>query len=251
MCTLSIITLGSGASARGLRLVINRDEAESRARAVEPGWFDLPADTHGDGAAAGVGGGGVTAGQRAMRGIWPVDPVGGGTWVAVNERGVAFAILNKNMEPRPELPEGLTSRGTVIPAIAHVGCVRDGVALVQAMDAERFAPFRLVVSAVEAGVVRGAVCAWDRRELVVDEVVAPVCLASSGLGDHLVQERLPLFDEVVRTAASATAQDAFHGHSWADRPERSVLMRRAGYRTVSVTTVEVMDGRVKMCYRGV
>ncbi|HEX2837041.1 MAG TPA: hypothetical protein VHN77_02825 [Phycisphaerales bacterium] len=251
MCTLSIIALSSGGSAPGLRLVINRDESAVRAAALEPRWFDLSPVGHHAGASGGIGLGVARAGQHATKGIWPVDPVGGGTWVAANERGVAFAILNKNMDPKPELPSGLRSRGAIIPAIAHVASVRDGVDLVRAIDTQQFAPFRLVVSAAGAGVVRGVVCAWDRRELVIEEFAAPLCLASSGLGDHLVQVRLPLFDEIVRTAASAAAQDAFHGHSWADRPDRSVLMRRPGYRTVSVTTVEVVDGRVAMWYRAV
>lgn len=251
MCTLSVIPLRRGTSAPGLRLVINRDEAEVRAAAVQPRWFDLDPGVRAPSSPTAIKADLACPVPHATRGIWPVDPVGGGTWVAANERGVAFAMLNKNMDPKPALPTGLRSRGTIIPAIAHVARVPDGVALLRAMDVQRFAPFRLVVSAAEPCGVRGAVCGWDRRELIVEEFAAPLCLASSGLGDHLVQERLPLFDEVVRTAASAAAQDAFHGHSWVNRPERSVLMRRPGYRTVSVTTVEVVEGRVEMWYRAV
>lgn len=251
MCTLSIIPLGSDSLTPGLRLVINRDESESRAGAMQPRWFDLDAGSHTSASQVGIATKSARAGQYATKAIWPVDPEGGGTWVAANERGVAFVVLNKNLDPKPELPAGLKSRGTIIPAIAHVASVWHGVELVRAIDIQRFAPFRLVVSATEGGAVRGAVCAWDRHELIVEEFAAPLCLASSGLGDHLVQVRLPLFDEVVRSTASAAAQDAFHGHAWADRPERSVLMRRPGYRTVSVTTVEVVGGRVEMRYRAV
>ncbi len=229
MCTLSIIPITDGRRHVGLRVVINRDESASRERAVAPRWHDVP-------------------GTRA---VWPIDPVGGGTWVAGSERGVVFALLNRNMQPGPDLPSGLVSRGTIIPAIAHATGVQHGVALLRAMNTSQFAPFRLVIAAVEDGVAVASVCSWDRRVLAMQDAGVPLCLASSGLGDCVAQARLPLFESMVRGHATPEAQDVFHVHQWPHKPEASVMMRRPGYRTVSVTTLEVADGSVRAEYRDI
>lgn len=236
MCTLSIIPIPRGAGAVGLRLVINRDESDQRPAALPPQWIKLRSSV------------------PHARAIWPIDPVGGGTWVAGTSAGLALAILNRNLEPKPILPQGLASRGTIIPLIAHAGTVQDAAQLLRAMNLDQFAPFRLVLSQSDGATVRASVCTWDRRSLTLQETTAPVCVASSGLGDSLVQARLPLFEREVIAARDedvCAAQDAFHAHQWPEHPERSVLMRRPGYRTVSVTTLEVMGVDVSMTYRAV
>jgi hypothetical protein len=98
---------------------------------------------------------------------------------------------------------------------------------------------------------------WDSQRLSTNwHDGSPVAFVSSGLGDALVEPRLALFEEmVVRTGATAAAQDEFHAHRWPDRPQVSVMMTRADARTVSVCRVEV-DARpaqspgwaVKMTY---
>jgi hypothetical protein len=65
------------------------------------------------------------------------------------------------------------------------------------------------------------------------------CFASSGLGDALVQTRLPLFEQTMGTDLSPGAQSRFHQHRWPDSPPTSVLMSRPAHRTVSITTVDV------------
>jgi hypothetical protein len=227
VCTLSLIPLHAPTPA--LRLVINRDESDSRPPAIPPRWHEV-----------------CTA-----RALWPTDPAGGGTWVAATTHGLALALLNRNLEPKPILPAGLASRGTIIPSIARADSAADALSMVRELALARIAPFRLVIASAHPDAVRAAVCTWDRRELLIEHAAAPLCLASSGLGDSLVQVRLPLFDDSVRAAPTPSAQDAFHAHAWPDRPELSVLMRRPGYRTVSVTTVEVAGGSAEMWYQPV
>jgi hypothetical protein len=76
----------------------------------------------------------------------------------------------------------------------------------------------------------------------MEPVVRPRCLASSGLGDHLVQCRLPLFREMVVPDPTQENQRAFHIHQWPDKLEYSVLMSRENARTASVTSVEYIRG---------
>lgn len=231
MCTVSLIPLpplDEPAASRGLRLVCNRDEQRSRPDATPPRWRDLP----------------------LTRAIWPADGEAGGTWIAANTQGLALCLLNLNPPSPPALPPAaqLVSRGKIIPRLIARNTPDDALAALNALDLDRFAPFRLL-AARPAPHDRGEQPAnhileasWDRTDLRVTRHAAlPICLASSGLGDTLVQSRLPLFDGMVLAAgATPEAQDLFHHHSWADRPELSVMMSRAAARTVSVTTVEIV-----------
>ena len=217
MCTVSIITLPHG----GFRLVTNRDESPDRPRATPPDWRGKVAGT--------------------ARGIWPIDGLAGGTWVAAAEHGLALTLLNGNPStpgPRPS-PEDRHSRGILIPRLIGQPNALEAADALAAFDLNRFEPFRLVAVDSAAG-VRIVESYWDGADLTTIDLAPPACFASSGLGDRLVQCRLPLFEElVVGPGPSPVAQDAFHQHRWPDRTEVSVLMEREAARTVSITRVEV------------
>lgn len=223
MCTVSIIYPESG----GFRLVTNRDERRSRAAALPPAVRSLE--------------GGVLA-------VWPVDPDGGGTWVGVNSSGVVMTMLNVNPPSGSVSAERARSRGLIVPQLISNSNAAGAAAQLAGMALDDFPPFRFVAADVH-GVVDAV---WDSRSLALAmRGSAPCCFVSSGLGDAVVAERLPLFNEmVVRTGGGPVHQDAFHGHRWPDRPEVSVLMERANARTVSVTTIEVFpDREAVMVYR--
>jgi hypothetical protein len=217
MCTVSVIPLGAG-----FRLVTNRDESPERAPALPPEWRE-------------VGG---------VRAVWPIDGAAGGTWVAAGEQGLALALLNVNLlqsggEPGPG-PERRLSRGEIIPRLIASASAGEAAAGLARLELERYEPFRLVAVDAANG-VRVVESRWDARSLESREFPAgPACFVSSGLGDRLVEPRLPLFAEMVASAgAFAEQQDAFHAHRWPERPEISVMMDRGAARTVSVTRVAV------------
>lgn len=221
MCTVTIIQLDGG----GFRLVTNRDESPDRAREIPPAWRGYVRGEH--------------------RGIWPIDGRAGGTWVAAAEHGLALAVLNGNPRPTPTPPRRSErlSRGVLIPRLIGQPTASEAAAALGEFELDRFQPFRLVgVDGVAGGRVVDTV--WDGRTLTTIELgPAPICFASSGLGDHLVRCRLPLFEEmVVGPGATPEAQDAFHQHRWPERPELSVLMDRGVARTVSITRVEATPG---------
>lgn len=236
MCTVTIIPMHDGA---GYRLVTNRDERPTRERALAPRWVPE-----------------VLPGVRAL---WPIDGLAGGTWVGAHEGGLSLAILNANLPdpgPTPH-PSRRLSRGGVIPRVISSRSAPEVVERLPGIEIERFDPFRLVaVHAEHDGGVRVIETIWDCRSLrSVDLGDAPACFASSGMGDHLVEPRLVLFEEmVVRPGATPERQDAFHAHRWPDRPQISVMMERRGAQTISVTAlgVEPAPGvgyRLAMDYR--
>jgi uncharacterized protein with NRDE domain len=230
MCTVSIISTGEP----GFRLVTNRDVERARPAGIAPAWRSV-------------------AGGRA---VWPTDAQAGGTWVGATDRGLVLCLLNKNMEPAPDLSGlgALKSRGTIIPGLVGEPDAAGAMTRLASMELSTFAPFRLLACDMDGDVARVLEADWDRRSLTRRDHVAPTCFVSSGLGDSKVRVRLPLFDRSVREYGP-DAQDAFHHHVWPDRPELSVLMSRGDARTVSITTVEVgLSGgrpRVAMSYEPV
>ncbi|MEX0876930.1 MAG: NRDE family protein [Phycisphaerales bacterium] len=225
MCTVSIVPTSSG-----YRVLHSRDEQRTRAPEIPPAWRDLPG---------------------GLRACWPTDPDAGGTWVGARDDGLFLGILNLNLPKEdldPDRPDPTISRGLVIPELMESATLRDAVDRLERMQLRGMKPFRLLLAASgENGPAIHAVARFDAMDLTMpvdpSPLDAPLCLASSGLGDHLVQRRLPLFDEMVRPDPTPENQRRFHWHQWPDKPEYSVMMSRAAARTSSVTTVEVQKGK--------
>ncbi|HWR15530.1 MAG TPA: NRDE family protein [Terriglobales bacterium] len=110
MCTLSFIPDESG-----YLVAMNRDEQFSRPRALPPRVFG--------------------------KAIYPHEP-SGGTWIAVNSRGLTLALLNKN-EDGP-LPAEKHSRGELIPAMIACDSLAEIHRRVVAFDLRSTYPFRLI-----------------------------------------------------------------------------------------------------------
>jgi hypothetical protein len=232
MCTVTIIPLTGG-----FRLACNRDEAVTRPASLAPSLRRC-------------------GGRQA---VYPEDPVSGGTWVAANDAGLAMVLLNLNERtaaggthgaggasrngPFPQPGAGRqppASRGRIIPSLLECSSVEEARARTLArIDPGRHEPFRLVIAddrfiatVVSNGrQLRSSTGPLGRR---------PWMFTSSGLGDQTVLgPRTRLFEALMLASSDPVrAQDAFHSHSWADRPHISVVMRRPGARTVSCTVIE-------------
>lgn len=188
----------------------------------------------------------------------PIDPVSDGTWIAVNDAGVAITILNRN--PRSAVDgiswarggESLQSRGGIIPSLlSHASAMSAGDAASQ-IRAGDYPPFRLVIADersilefVSDGAAVQSGAAADAGTLMM--------FASSGLGDDLVDPPrrelfLSMFGEKEPRHLLET-QQAFHEHVWPDRSHLSVCMSRDDAWTVSMTTIDVTSSSVSLTYR--
>lgn len=230
MCTVSIVPLGDG-----FRLLCNRDERIGRPVAAPPSRVAV---------------GGVEA-------IFPIDPQSGGTWIGVNEAGLAIALLNRTQVALARTDSrstptdvgsvlrrtGERSRGEIVPrllAARDMSHLRDLVATIAPI---RYEPFR-IVAVWRHDVVIGT-ADGTRLELDWRHLTRPVAFTSSSLGDAIAERlRLSLFDALVVPAKDPTVpQRVFHGHQWADCPAFSVRMHRTDARTVSRAIVNVGFGR--------
>ena len=207
-------------------MAASRDEQHGRAPALSPQQRDF----------AGV--------QTLM----PIDPVSDGTWVGINEHGLALTLLNYNL---PEPPIGRDrSRGVVIPSLLHAQSVDEVVQSLGPIERDRMTPFRLVACDGES------IMLWRSTE-PAEQVAAepwdgtPLMYTSSGLGDHLVEgPRRALFDGWFGQdpAQYLDKQAGFHRHKWPGEEHLSVCMHREKARTVSYTLVDIGPSVMTMTY---
>jgi len=208
-----------------LRLVCNRDELRTRSAAFPP----------------------VLQTVEDRRVVMPLDPESGGTWLAVNDNGLVFALLNAN--PMGGRPAAGTSRGGLIPSLAGAASISAALGRVLEAEVAHYRAFRLLMldasQLVECWVEDGRL--RHRRAYLQGAMMR----TSSSLGDALVEgPRRTLFRRFFRgTSHAAAAQDAFHDHQWPGREDISVRMARADASTVSRTTIEVSAAFATMIYR--
>jgi hypothetical protein len=241
MCTVTVIP----APGDGFRLACNRDERLARPPASSPELHRL--------------------GRRTA--IYPIDPVGSGTWVGVNDAGLAVALLNRcgsssaGLPPSPKLrrtavalaeagqPCPCPSRGTIVPQCLAADALPGALTILRAVAVRQFEPFSVVLVHRR----RVAVAVSDGRELSISETVVgtPLLFTSSSLGDGLVDwPRRRLFEQLLGTdrAGWVDGQRRFHEHQWPARPEISVLMARQDAATVSRSVVDVSPRRIRFRY---
>jgi hypothetical protein len=230
MCTLTLLRPRSAdPDAPQFRVVFSRDEQRSRPTAQPPEWRPC----------------GLT------RALYPLDPQGGGTWIAVTPEGLVFALLNGNVVSSPDHRSRSTkrSRGAILPALVATGASTAAETLVD-LDPQEFESFHLVVADRREVVDLTS----DGRTLVRAAPSADAWLmrtSSSFATAEVCAWRRRRFDDIP-VPPSAHDQDGFHDLRDLDRPAYGVAMARADACTVSVTTVEVFGSphaRVTMSYR--
>jgi hypothetical protein len=219
MCTVSAVRFGDG-----VRLVCNRDELRARPAARPPGQST------------------VAAGAIAF----PIDPLSGGTWAGARGGAFAAALLNRSIGGAAAVRRAV-SRGMIVPAL--LSCASFDLALdaARSLDPSAFAPFTLlIVDGKHAAVVSTR----DIRSPRLREVVAPLMLTSSSLGDAFVDApRRALFDVLVRRVVDPLrGQHVFHRHRWPNRRDISVVVARADAQTVSRTTIDVTPSGATITY---
>jgi hypothetical protein len=227
MCTVSLIRPSARVDewptpGLRLRLVFSRDERLDRAPGLPP----------------------IVRPIGAMQVVMPLDPVGGGTWVAANSAGLVFAVVN---DPRAAGTSGDVSRGLIVPQLAGCSTLDDVKAALSKIDVGGCRPWHALVADEHERIdvwMRGDTIATRRRPL------GPATLLTSATlePDRAAGLRLTLFAGLVARTPSPAVQDAFHAHRWPHLPELSVDMRRPDARTVSRTVIEVGENAVHLRY---
>lgn len=169
---------------QSLCLAFNRDEANTRAKAVPPKAFE----------------------QAGIKYLMPIDPDAGGSWICVNEAGFAFALLNNyqgQLKPQ-HLP--VQSRGSIIKAMA----LCDSFAMVEQclnkLELTQFQPFTLVLLSMK----HKRLWQYDgvAHQLQVQPLPMHYFSSAHPLAERVISERL----EYASQASLNTEQDLIDLH---------------------------------------
>lgn len=215
MCTLSWLL-----DANGLHVFFNRDERKARPKAITPQHDD------------------------ALNAIYPIDPQGGGTWLAAASSGAVYALLNNYQATYTPLSPK-QSRGQIIKTVlasAHqpLNQLHDALPLAQV------APFTLVH--FPAGMTHDddiCVLDWDGVALLKRPPVCSPLVSSSVDFEDASANRLRCF---ARAEATPEGYAACHASHWPERGSLSVCMHRELGQTVSFSHIHVCADAVSFRY---
>jgi hypothetical protein len=220
MCT---VTLRCGAGS--LLLTMNRDERLERAPEEAP--RRIPGEP----------------GRPSW--LAPFDSESGGTWIGVNERGVASCVLN-GYEPLDEALRGnpaVPSRGSIIPRILEGQDGGGPARLPDALDFSAYPSFTLLVASKDGG----EVLRWQRGAGLTREAVLPgtTFLTSSSWREPDVADWRSRAFAAWRAAGEPVTNGlpAFHVVVAAGDEASAPFMTRPDSATRSVTQVRVDASR--------
>ncbi|MDA7746798.1 NRDE family protein [Psychromonas sp.] len=218
MCTLTYRLMD-----QGYQLFFNRDEQITRPQANPPALNPF------------------------LKSIYPVDPTGGGTWIAAHESGVSLALLNfYQAQIDPNLKQ-FTSRGVIIPHLLKYPHEIDKV--LKQMDLTVFQAFQLCVfehdfSAQTAATARQYI--WNGQSLsrCVLSALDSLPITSSGVDFETVSAyRKKQFTKMMVNKQVTEADFmAYHQHQGA-LGKCSVKMYREDAKTVSFTKITVNQSK--------
>lgn len=221
MCTVSWIHTQDG-----YQLLCNRDELDTRMRAEAP----------------------AIVAENDVRYLAPTDRNFGGTWIAVNEHGLTFALLNR---PTPQAHSS-RSRGLLVRELTAHRSIDDVQTQLERTDLSPFAGFDLVVLQPDEA---ARLFEWDTRQLVVTKNAEHrMPLTSSSFdAESVARSRLTEFTARVNLAGGVNADVLLqfhqsHGLRHSSPSAFSTCMHRPGARTVSFTWIDVSKSQVQLFY---
>jgi hypothetical protein len=224
VCTVTVVPHGAG-----VRVACNRDERPVRPDAWPPRVHQV-------------------GGRWAA---FPIDPLGGGTWIGVNDAGLIVTLLNRNGGATDAVLHPKRSRGLIARRLLRCGSADEALRDVATLDVSDYAPFSVLL----VHGPRVSVATSDGTALLTTTEPAldrPMLLTSSALGDEVVDPpRRRLFERLVIDGRHGwlNGQAAFHRHRWKRRPDLSVRMSRADALTVSQTTADVTRSGRRLLYQ--
>jgi len=221
MCTLTYRL-----SEQGYQLFFNRDEQRTRPQAIAP----LVNDT--------------------LNAAYPIDPTGGGTWIAVHQSGVSLALLNYYQAQVDPTLKSFTSRGVIIPRLLE--SVQDIHQQLMTMDLSCFQAFQLCVfdsdlslSNKHSGLAQQYV--WNGKQLIHSILKADSSLpvTSSGVDFETVStyRKQHFLNAIDVHTSSVDDYIQYHQHQ-GESGKCSVKMFRDDAKTVSFTHIAVSQERV-------
>ena len=210
MCTVTFIP-----RKKGYLLGMNRDEKRSRVKGLPPAIHE----------------------SRGHRMIYPSEPTGG-TWIALNDLGVSFALINWYSIPA-RISSHAVSRGEVIPSVGAADSSIMVDKIIAQIPLKRTNPFRLVAVFLNSREI--VEWRWDLKQLTRKEHPWRAQLwISSGFNEPQAQKvRSATFKKALRqkTAGSLRWLRRLHRSHVPHSGPFSICMHRDDAVTVSYTEI--------------
>jgi hypothetical protein len=214
MCSVSWLVEESG-----YQLFFNRDEQKTRVAALPPQSFI----------------------QQGTQILMPVDPVGKGSWISLNEQGVSLCLLNNYQGKKPA--GELISRGQLLKRLSSATTVAQVEQQFAKQVLELFAPFTLL--AFELGNNKVREFQWDGERVSIAYATSPHFSSAVALESAVAYRQ-----SIYRELAAKTPVDllSFHSQHHPEHSHLSVCMHREDAETVSFTRIQVSKDNLKMAY---
>lgn len=230
MCTLTWRIEESG-----YELFFNRDESRQRLPALEP-----EIQLHGE-----------------VRYIAPTDADAGGTWIGVNEYGIAAALLNYYQGEIEKPPTAASesrqrSRGVIVQELLRLTSSTEAKQFIERLDLGRYRPFRVVL--FFPGETTPRFFLWrGEGDIGAETLQAPV--SSSGFRpDLVIPTRISRYKQMLEESGLKNPDRdfsyAYHASKDAKGGAYSVCMEREDARTVSFTHISVDQNLAILYYLG-
>ena len=210
MCTLTYLLHDDG-----YELFFNRDEQRARSLAISPQ---------------------INAQKNA---IYPIDPQGRGTWIAVSKKGLSLALLNNYQAPLKQ-SKNMISRGQLI--LSLLDLEGDIVEYLQRIDLGCYQPFQLCVFPEGLSLANKKVMSvkWDGNRLFCTDTNLPITSSSVDFPEVL-NKRTAQFIRLVDKHGPSVGQHKNYHLSTDVNGKSSVNMSREDAQTVSISHVSVGD----------
>jgi hypothetical protein len=211
MCTLTYRLTD-----KGYELFFNRDEQRTRAQALHPQI------------------------NNNLNAIYPIDPIGKGTWLAVSNSGLSLALLNYYQAEKKATASRFISRGEIIlTLIKNSENVLDAL---KALSLSDYQPFQLCVFLPNLTLNNNKLHCfqWDGESLT--ELLQTLPITSSGVDyEQVYQARKKEFRKCVTSINPSTKQLLSYHQSQQKEGKLSVKMSRVDAQTVSFSRISVND----------
>jgi hypothetical protein len=188
---------------------------------------------------------------RGVRCIAPKDGDGGGSWIAINEAGLTFCLLNRYAcgECCGPTKTDYRSRGLLLMELIDCQSLAEVQTEISGCNLEEFQPFTIVVLSPVKPVL---LCSWDSHNLLFEcDGDSAMPLISSSLDQKGVEAcRKRLFQKLLAERGEPDVQTLFEFHR-SHLPARSAYspcMHRRDACTVSFSWITVAKDTIRFCY---
>lgn len=205
-----------------LEVIFNRDEQKARAAAIAPSCLQLENTTV----------------------LMPLDPVGGGSWIATNEYGLTVALLN-NYAVAPNPDKNYTSRGQLVRKLSAYTTRLDAeAALATLVENTSYAAFSLLIW--DRNDATESLYQWNEKDLKCLEIKQSFFTSSSWNTEEVQAYRTESY--FAHLKSTEPDMKTFMKTVPDDYEKWSVYMERELTQTVSISQISITENKTHFSY---